>query len=159
MTTATDDEPERVERQWAVDLFNHVWSLMDKAERTADDDAEMVHAAHASCLHWLHVGGPVNAVRGEWQCSRVYAILGRAEPARHHAERALALCQAHTIGDFDLAFAYEALARAAAISGDTTEASRWVALAHGACEDIAEADDKELVLADLATIPGLGGAA
>lgn len=61
------------------------------------DDDRMLHLAHASRHHWGEVvgstdlgqGGPANLARGEWLCSRVYAVLGRAEPARHHAERLL----------------------------------------------------------------------
>ena len=41
----------------------------------------MLHAAHASRFHWGEVGEPVNFARGEWQISRVYAVLGRPEPA------------------------------------------------------------------------------
>lgn len=141
-----------LERRWAKELFNHVWELLDQEERTPAEDAEMIHAAHASCFHW-RVGEPVNAVRGEWQCSRVYAVVGRAEPALYHAHRALELCQHHGIGDFDLAFVYEALARACAVGGDSAEAARWEAEARQACEGIAEDEDRELVLSDLATIP------
>jgi len=52
--------------------------------------------------------------------SRVYAVLGRAEPARHHAQRVLDVCLENGIGDWDLGFAYEALARAAAVVPDPT---------------------------------------
>ena len=78
-TPATLDAADR--RQLAVDLFNHVWTLLEKTDRTPMQDDEMLHAAHASRYHWGEVGEPVNFARGEWQCSRVYAVLGRAEPA------------------------------------------------------------------------------
>jgi hypothetical protein len=141
------------QRRWAIDLFNRVWALLDQPDRTPDDDAAMVHAAHTSAFHWSQVGEPVNLVRGEWQCSRVYAVLGRPEPALFHARRALALCEQHGIGDFDLAFAYEALARANGVAGEDGEARRWVAQAKAASADIAEDDDRQLVLADLETVP------
>jgi DNA-binding transcriptional MerR regulator len=64
-------------RQLAVDLFNHVWSLLETPDRTPMQDDEMLHAAHASRFHWGEVGEPANLARGEWQCSRVYAVLGR----------------------------------------------------------------------------------
>ena len=35
----------------AVDLFNYTWTLIEKPDRTAEDDA-MIHAAHASRHHW-----------------------------------------------------------------------------------------------------------
>jgi hypothetical protein len=141
------------ERALAATLFNRTWTLLDKPDRSVEEDSEMVHAAHASCFHWLQVGTPVNAVRGEWQCSRVYAVLGRSEPALHHARRCLSLCEEHGIGDFDIAFAHEALARAYAVEGDHAQARRHAELARAAAVDIAEDEDRELVLADLATIP------
>ena len=102
------------ERQEAVDLFNHVWTLMELPERTPEQDDEMIHAAHASRHHWAAVGTGVNLARGEWQISRVYVTLGRGEPALFHAGRCLAYCEANAdeIADWDLPFAYEALARA-----------------------------------------------
>ena len=105
-----------VERQLAVDLFNATWQLLDTPDRSPDDDLRMLHMAHASRHHWAQVGEPVNLARGEWQVSRVYAVLGRAEPARFHGERCLEICEEYGIADFDLAYAYEALARAAAVS-------------------------------------------
>ncbi len=68
------------QRQVAVDCFNKAWALMEKQDGTRDDDDEMLHCAHASAYHWHQVGAAANRARAEWQCSRVYAILGRAEP-------------------------------------------------------------------------------
>lgn len=141
-------------RQLAVDLFNLVWTLLEKADRTPDEVDAMIHAAHASRHHWrlAEPAGPEHAARGEWQCSRVYAVLGRAEPARWHAQRCLAICEANGIGDWAIAFAYEALARASRVAGDQPAVERWLARAHEAAAAIHDAEDRELVLADLATI-------
>ncbi|WP_456846741.1 MerR family transcriptional regulator [Cellulomonas sp. P5_C6] len=148
-TTTTTDE-----RQIAVDLFNGVWRLMETEDRTAADDDRMVHMAHASRYHWGQVGTPANLSRGEWQVSRVYCVLGRAEPALHHARRGLEICRENGIGDWDLAFAYESLARASAVAGDKDQARSWTEQALAAAEDIAEAEDRELLLSDLESIPG-----
>jgi hypothetical protein len=112
------------ERALAVALFNHTWSLLDLETRTQEQDDEMLHAAHASGFHWGRVGQPVNRARAEWQCSRVYAVLGRAEPALHHGRRSLEICRAHEdeLEEFDLPFAHEALARAQLIAGDPAAA-------------------------------------
>lgn len=138
------------ERQLAVDLFNHCWTLLARDRRSRDEDDEMLHAAHASRFHWGRVGGPENRARGEWQCSRVYCVLGRAEPALHHARRCLELCEEHGLTDWDLAFAYEALARAHRVAGDDAEAERFRELARTV--PIAEAEDRELLESDLASI-------
>ena len=112
----------------------------------------MLHAAHASRYHWIRAGTRVNAARGEWQCSRVYAVLRRPEPALWHARRVLEICEANGIGDWDLAFAYEALARASRVGGDAAATDRWLARAREAGALIAEPEDRELLFSDLATI-------
>jgi hypothetical protein len=138
------------ERQLAVDLFNDVWRLLERPDRAPADDDRMVHAAHASALHWSNVGAPVNAVRGEWQCSRVYAVLGRAEPALHHARRCLELSEAAPdLEEFDLPFAYEAMARALAVAGDRDAARDYLARGREAASGIADAEDREIVERDL----------
>jgi hypothetical protein len=142
-----------LERATAVDLFNYTWTLIEKRDRTQREDDLMIHAAHASRFHWETVGEPVNHSIGEWQVSRVYAIVGRSEPALHHARRCLELCEEHGIGDYLLAYAYEALARGYGVAGDRAEAARFAALAHEAAERVADEDDREHLLEDLATLP------
>jgi DNA-binding transcriptional MerR regulator len=141
------------ERRVAADLFNGVWRLLEKEDRGVEDDDRMLHMAHASRYHWGEAGQPVNLSRGEWLCARVYCVLGRAEPALHHARRGLEICRAHGIGDWDLAYAYESLARAHAVAGDKEQARSWTEQALAAAEDIAQDEDRELVLTDLEAIP------
>jgi len=62
-------------------LFNLVWSLLDKKDRTKEEDDKMIHAAHASRFHWGEIGKPINLGRGEWQISRVYSVLNMPESA------------------------------------------------------------------------------
>jgi hypothetical protein len=81
-------------------------------------------------------------------------VLGRPEPCLHHAQRLLDLCQENGVGDFDLAFAYEALARGHAIAGDARQARAFTRQALAAAEGITEEDDRDLLLSDLQTIPG-----
>ena len=153
MTTRPTTVDPATERAIAIDLFNHTWSLLDLPERTPAQDDEMVSAAHASRHHWGRVGDASHWAVGEWQIARVYAVLGRAEPALYHARRCLELCEANGIGDFQLASAYEGLARAHLAAGAHEAASDWKAKALAALDGIAEADDREIVEGDLATLP------
>jgi hypothetical protein len=138
-------------RRRAADLFNLVWRLLEKPDRTPDDDEMMVHAAHASRFYWGESGTAVNWARGDWQISRVYATLARAEPALHHAERCLEVCLAYPdeMERFDLPYAYEALARAHGVAGDAEQSTHYGALARQTGERIEDADDRELLFADL----------
>jgi DNA-binding transcriptional MerR regulator len=143
-------------RLLAAQLFNQTWQLLEREGRTRDDDDQMIHAAHASRYHWGQVltASPAHLARGEWLISRAYAVLGRTEPALYHARRVLNVCQENDIGDFDLAFAYEALARASAVAGDAARAREYTDQALAAAEDVADDEDRDLVLADLETVPG-----
>lgn len=145
-------EPE-LQKRLAADLFNYVWTLLEKDDRTQHEDDRMIDAAHASRFLWDEVGEPVNQVRGEWQISRAYATVGRAEPALHHAQSCLELCQAHGIQDFDIAYAYEALARAHGVAGASDAAAGYAQQAYEAAEEVADQNDRDLVLSDLATLP------
>ncbi len=141
-------------RRRAADLFNLVWRLLEKPDRTLEDDETMVHAAHASRFYWGESGTALNWARGDWQISRVYATLGRAEPALHHAGRCLEQCLAHPgeLEPFDLPYAYEALARAHGVAGDREQAAHFRALAEQLAERVEDADDREHLLDDLATL-------
>src|SRR3970040_2975415 len=81
------------QRQLAAGLYNFTWTLLERADRTAADTDLMIHAAHASRLHWEAIGLPVNRARGEWLCARVYSVLGRGEPAVWHARRCLEILE------------------------------------------------------------------
>jgi hypothetical protein len=150
----TDPDVTTDERRLAAALFNGTWTLLEKENRTRDDDDAMLHMAHASRHHWGRIGTTANLARGEWQCSRVYAVLKRAEPCLHHAQRCLDICQENGIADWDLAFAYEALARGYAVAGDTEQARAYTEHALAAAEEIMTDEDRELVLSDLESIPG-----
>ena len=142
------------QRQLGVDLFNKTSTLMEKTDRTRDDDDEMLHCAHASAYHWTQVGTAANRSRSEWQCSRVYAVLGRVEPALHHARRCLEIVEANPddMKDWDLPAAYEAMARAHMVAGDTEETRRYAELGRAATAKIADEDDRAVIEADFATI-------
>jgi DNA-binding transcriptional MerR regulator len=153
MTASSEPADEREQHlHWAKALFNDVWKLMEKEDRTPLDDARMIHEAHASAYHWLEAGKPENFARSHWQCSRVYCVLGRGEPALYHARLVLQICQDNGIGDWDLGFAHEALARAYSVVGDRDEARRWLEQARQAAAEVGEDDDREMLLADLETI-------
>lgn len=145
-------EETALHKKLGIELFNYTWELLEKPQRTRAEDDTMIHAAHASRYHWGIAGTPINLARGEWQVSRVYAVLGRAEAARFHGQRCLELCQENGIGDFDLAFAYEALARAASVAGQAPEKTKYLTMAQEAAQYVADPEDREIVVRDLETI-------
>jgi hypothetical protein len=154
MTTPSEAPDRETHRRLGVDLFNKAWGLMDKEDRSQAEDDELLHCAHASAYHWLQVGTAANRARSEWQCSRVYAVLGRPEPALVHARRCLELVETSpdAMEQFDLPGAYEALARAHAVAGNEAEARHWLERGRAEASKIEDEDDRTIIEADLASI-------
>lgn len=140
-------------RRFAVDLFNYAWDLLEKEDRTAEEDEQMVHAAHASRFHWGKAGAPRNLAVGEWQIARVYAALRRPEPALHHAKRALEIIEENGITGFNRASAYEGLARAYSVAGDKAETLAYIERAKAESELVADKEEREVLFSQLAEIP------
>jgi DNA-binding transcriptional MerR regulator len=154
MTTPAEALDRETHRRLGVDLFNKTWTLMEKEGRTPAEDDELLHCAHASAYHWLQVGTAANRARSEWQCSRVYAVLGRPEPSLYHARRCLELVEGspQEMEQFDLPGACEALARAHALAGDADEALRWLDRGRAEAAKIEDEDDRAIIEADLSSI-------
>ncbi len=134
-------------RELAVSAFNRVWELLELSERTPAEIDEMIHAAHVSCYVWSNVGTLANVARGEWQCARVYATLGRSEPALWHARRCLELAEAGGDGfeDWDLPSARQALAHAHLVADEMEDARLSAALAREALARVEDPEDRELI--------------
>ncbi|MFQ5977599.1 MAG: hypothetical protein ACE5OZ_05675 [Candidatus Heimdallarchaeota archaeon] len=162
------DEEKFTELEWhrkmAAQLFNHTWGLIDKGDsRTKDEADEMIHSAHASRYHWTVVvnsgkypkTGPTNLQTGDWQMSRVYSLLKKPEPAIYYAKRAIEICETNNIGDYNLAWAYEAMARALSIVGDReADVIEFLAKAKDAGEAITNEENRKLFFSELGNIPG-----
>ena len=143
------DEKQYTEKEahylFATSFRERTWDLLDKPNRTPEDDELMLSFAHTSLAHWRFIGTAVRHQRGEWMLARVYAVLGESELAVRYARRCWSLLESDKIEmeDFDFAFGAEGLARAYAIAGNRPEALKYIALAQQAGEAIASPDDHE----------------
>jgi hypothetical protein len=105
-------------KYFAADCFNKAWDLIEKPDRTPEEDRLMVALNQASVFHWLNRADCTseNLSVGFWQASRIQALLGRADEARRQAETSLSY--SHSLEPFYLGYAYEALARAEVMAGN-----------------------------------------
>jgi len=138
-------------QKMAAELFNETWKLLDKPDRTPEDDARMSHTAHASRLHWEFVGSARNLAIGEWQVSRVHAVLQQPDAALYHATRSLEIAMQHHLGPFLLACAHEAMARAIAAT-QPEAAAEHIATAHRIASGITDPEEKKILDDDLSSI-------
>ena len=131
-------------RWFGIELNNRTMDALEAGEVTPETAESHIHAAHASCHHWMQVGTVANHGRGEFAVASVYAAAGLGEAALRHARRYLELVEAHPeeMSDWDAAFAYDALARAHAASGEVDSARQAREQAKAAGEAIAGEEDR-----------------
>ena len=141
-----------------IELNVQTWNLLDKEGRNERDDERMISFAHASLYHWRksHKYKPINEQRGQWLLSHVYAVLGKGEEALSYAEEAYRLTKEQDLKDFDLAYSYEALARAYAAAGNNKECTKWLEKAQESGTLISNEEDKKYFVSDLDNAPWFG---
>ena len=143
---------DKIHNYLATKLFNDTWGLLDKTDRTPEEDVLMIHTAHASLFHWLQFGEAKNFSIGEWQVSRVYAELKMGESALKHGLANVDLCKKNNISGFELGYAYESVARAYKILGKVNLKEEYLNKAYSEVENISDAEEKEYLIKDLETI-------
>lgn len=136
----------------AVEYFNATWDLLDKTDRSEEDNLAMIHRTHASRYLWGLVGDYPQFATGEWQVSRVYAVLDTGQSALYHGKASLRFCEQGKLSAFDFAFAHEAIARAYALLGDQEGAMQNDKLAKEYAISIEDAGNREYLLSELKTI-------
>ncbi len=137
------------QKEEAIKCFNECWNLIDKENRTPEDDLMMIHCAHASRYLWGQVGQPIHFERGEWQISKVYSILGKGDQALYHANACLTICIDQEIKDFDITFAYEAMANAYKVLGNTEMVDHYKEKAYNCLDDIKDKGDRDYAKSEL----------
>lgn len=138
---------------FSASLFNSTWVLIDKSERTADEQEQMLLRAMSSYYHWTQRSDVDSSKRsiGCWQISRVYAVLDNGMEAQRWARRAIDEAE-HSADPFLLAYGFEALGRAASLIGDEQLAASSVVVAMELANSIQDASQRAALMADLETI-------
>ena len=154
MAEKTEFYRKAAHKYYSVNCFNQAWDLIDKTERTPEEDEEMIRLSLASHYHWTQRDdySNTNASIALWQISRIYTILGQADNARRYGQICLEASQGEGVTPFFLGYAYEALARAEAAGGKEEEMQAFLKDARTTAEKVKEADEKNMLLDDLNTI-------
>ena len=133
----------------AVATNNGIWPTLDKEKPSTEELEEALHMAHTSLYHWSKIGQPINIARAEYMVSRVYSAFSWAEPALFHAQRCLKITEETGIGDFDLAFAYEAMTRAYQAAGMKKECKIYREFTQKATNAVKGEEDRKICQAEL----------
>ncbi len=141
---------EEAHRLFAKSCNARVWELLGQTTRTALENDELLLAAQASLYHWQQVGTPLNVQRANWLLARAHTVLGDPAGAMKHATRCIELTKAHMseMKDFDIAYAFEAMARTYALLGDRMNAKEYYDLALRVGQAIQDPEDKQIFMGD-----------
>ena len=154
MAANNDLDQKAAHKYFSANCFNKAWDLIDKPDRTPEEDEEMIRLSLASHYHWTQRDdySLTSASVGHWQTSRIYAILGLAENARRYGQLCLEASRAEDVLPFYLGYAFEALARAEAVAGDRDKSEEFISEAKAAAEKVKKSEDRKALLDDLRTI-------
>ena len=154
MAAKSDLDQKAAHKYFSANCFNKAWDLIDKPDRTPEEDEEMIRLSLASHYHWTQRDdySLTSASVGHWQTSRIYAILGLAENARRYGQLCLEASRAEDVLPFYLGYAFEALARAEAVAGDRDKSEEFISEAKAAAEKVKKSEDRKALLDDLRTI-------
>ena len=142
---------EEAERFFAIEFNGKTWDLLEKKNRTQEENEIMIDYAHSSLAHWRKAGKEINLQRGYWLLSRVYAVLEQADPSMENAIRCQEFTEAFPdqMEDFDIAFSFEALARGYALAGKKDEFRKYHDKAEESGKKIIKEGDRKMFLDDL----------
>ena len=147
-----EDEP-KWRRRLGSGASNRAWTLSEQLSRTRDEDAEMLNAAHASAYLWSTVGNEQNAALANLLLGQVHALLGSAALAARFSNSAHEFFAGRNSEPWELALTHAVAANAAHCGGDTRSHQAQYAAALRAIETIADAEEKEIVLATMRVVP------
>lgn len=144
-----DGDEQAVHRSFSARWFNETWTWIDQEQRTPLEEEQMMETAAASLAHWRRREDvtALNLSIGCWQVSRACALAGEASLARRYALR----CQEYSreLDAFYQGYACEALARAAAVSGDRAGAKAHLAEAYQLSAGVADPEERQALQDDL----------
>lgn len=139
-------ERDAAHKWFAIELNNISWELLEKTDRTPEEDEDLIHGAHASCFHWKKTGNLVNHSRALCLVANAHSAIGQGTVGLHFADRCVAMIEAdrEQFSDWDLPFAVDGQARALAAVGETVSAEEKRQAARQLGDAIAGEEDKKV---------------
>ncbi len=143
-------------RHFSADCFNKTWEYIEKSNRTAEDDRQMLLSANAPLWHWTQREdcGVQQLSIGHWLLSRACFLLGHTAEALRHGDECLR--HSETLSPFYKAYAREALSRVHASNPDSDGSAAVTHLDHARSllPQISDDGERAMLEADLSSIKG-----
>jgi len=154
MTSTTEFDLQSVHKHLSAYCFNAAWDLIEKPNRSPQEDEEMINLSHTSLWHWTQREDydAEKASTAYWQLARIYTLLEQTENARRYAHLCLQVSQEQGVSPFYLGYAYEALARVESVAGNKQNVDAYLQKATDIAKKIVDDQAKIYLLDDLKTI-------
>lgn len=152
MAKEPDFDTTAAHKYFSAHCFNTAWELIDKEERTAEENERMIQLCQASMWHWSCREDATDQTRsiGFWQAARAYALAGQPHSARRYGK--LCLEAARECAPFYKGYAYEALARAEMVAGDKPRMKEYLSRAGELADTVKGAEERKMLQDDLNSI-------
>jgi hypothetical protein len=154
MAEKPDIDLQVAHKYFSAQCFNAAWDLMEKTDRSPEEDEQMIRLSQASHWHWTRREDYSDKEKSiaYWQTSRIYAILGLADNARRYGQLCLAASRDEELPPFCLGYAYEALARAESAAKNKEQMQVYLQQAREAAERMSDPETRKQFEDDLGSI-------
>jgi len=157
---AESPAPEEValwQRRLAAQANNRAWRLSELPSRSAQEDEEMLQAAHAAMYFWKIVGNANNRAHAALLVAHVYALQRLPNPARHFWAQAEPFFLQRECEPWERACATAVKANVAAASGEAETHATSYREAERLIAALPDPEDRAILNATLRVVPRPSG--
>jgi hypothetical protein len=151
--SASEDDIQAWHKRFASQCNNRAWELSTAAQRTPQEDREMLDAAHASAWHWGKIGTELNRMRAVMCLAEVHALLGHGQIALDYAQEMRRFFLARETEPWELAFTHAIHAHAAAVAGRADEHRASYDAATAALAAVTGDEDRAILMQTFVHVP------
>lgn len=151
------DETAVWQRRLASQANNRAWTLSESLSRTAEEDEEMLQAAHAAMYFWKIVGNTRNHAHAAQLVAHVYALLGEGGPAKHFQAKSQPVFLGEGAEPWESAMTHLVAANVAVANNDAKAHREHYAKAVRLIDAVPDAENRQILRATLRVVPAPKG--
>ena len=141
------------QRRMASQANNRAWSLAETPLRTAQEDEEMLQAAHAAMYFWKQVGNDHHRALAALLVAHVCALLGDGPSAARFWAQAQPAFFGAQAQDWEVAMAHAVQANVAYANQDLLTHRHHYVQAHDKVAQLPDPEDRKILQATLRVLP------
>lgn len=144
---------DQAHRFFGVTFNNAIFELAEKEALTEEEKEYIIQLGHASLLHWQNYSETkiVNKQRGQYMIAKAYVAAGEKENALKYAKMCFKTTFENEVEmqDFDIGYAYEMMARTAAMHANKADFEKYHEQATAQMQLISDEGDLKYYKLDL----------